>query len=126
MAIAASPVTAQAGVVSRCTGSVVASKPVLNRLGEQIGRVELWYKSDNGGTNCVMTWNYLGKVAGLNATLRDDRDGRVQQAPGRFATYSDGAQLTSTNGHCVSGSGSVSGSNTLEVGTASIPSGHCG
>jgi hypothetical protein len=122
------PTAASASVVGRCSGSVAAdgTRTIYDRPGTTpIGRVELWYSSANGGTNCVMIWNYLGYKASLTPTLWLD-DGRSQSAPGSFVTYSNGAQLTGTNGKCARFSGSIAGSGPIDRGSASRGWGNCG
>lgn len=116
--------TAAAYDAPRCYGAIASDgvRPINNRLGEQIGQVELWYNS-NTGENCVMTRNYLGRVATLNAVLRVE-DGRTETVNGRWRFYSDGATLYA-RGQCVAYSGSINGGPT-DTGSASRGLGNCG
>lgn len=119
---------AQAAPVQKCSGSIVSGTganrgvlPIDNRLGEEIGRVELYYDPANG-RNCAMTRSYLGRSVGMVAQLNIER-GASLRVSGSWRVYSDGAELYAP-GRCVSFSGSISGG-SIDSGSASRGFGNC-
>jgi len=96
--------------------------PILNRLDEQIGRVELYYDSATG-RNCAMVRSNLGRAVSMSVRL-EVQNGPSQYASGRWTYYSDGAALYAP-GKCVRFSGSINGG-TTDNGSASRGFGNCG
>jgi len=121
--LAMSSSTAAAYDAPRCYGAIVSDgvRSINNRVDEPIGQVELWYNSRTG-ENCVMTRNYLGRVATLNAVLRVE-NGPTETVSGRWRVYSDGATLPARS-RCVAYSGSVNGGG-VDTGSASRGFGNC-
>lgn len=115
-------------IKSQCTGTRQESYP-LNDGGRQIGRVELWYSSVNGGQNCVMTYNSLAGSVHTEAEIFIDDDGdgdwdRNSWDRGNYSTYAGASYRDNTNGKCVWVYGQVSGGGYFdEFGSGWV---HCG
>jgi hypothetical protein len=87
--------------------------------GQRIGRIELWYSPEQGGTNCVITYNEVpGKALTYAYLIVDDnknRDNTGRKEPGDRVAYDQGnyeyyagaSYLRKTNGKCVKFGGSV-------------------
>ena len=124
----AAPASAAEGISSSCSGTVVAQAGLWLPGGNQAGRVELWYSSANGGTNCVITHSYLGtKTAGIGAYLWLD-DGRSNSdASASYDSYAGGAWISNASGVCVKYKGEVvSSSGAIASGGRTGSWGNCG
>lgn len=106
--VAAAP-AAHADLVSQCYGNQVAGSPwVIKKNGAAIGRVEVWYSSLDGGTNCVMTRNYQPGRQWTMARLKI-ADGRARTDEDNFKLYAGGVRFKHTNHKCIKWAGMVSG-----------------
>lgn len=100
---------ASADLVSQCYGNQVAGSPwVISRHGVAIGRVEVWYSSKDGGTNCVLTRNYQSGRQQTMARLTI-ADGRTQTDNSLYWLYAGGVRFKNTNHKCIKWAGTVSG-----------------
>jgi len=121
-----STATAQEGgghvgpLAQNCWGTKQETRILRAHVGNQrIGRVELWYSPEQGGTNCVITYNEVaGKATTYAYLIVDDnrnRDNTGRKEPGDRVAYDEGyyeyyagaSYLRNTNGKCVRFGGSV-------------------
>jgi hypothetical protein len=124
----ASPAVAAEGISSSCSGTVVSQAGLWLPGGNQVGRVELWYSSANGGTNCVITRSYLGsKTAGIGAYLWLDDGRSIYDASSSYDSYAGGAWISNASGVCVKYKGEVvNASGSIASGGRTGTWGNCG
>lgn len=72
-----------------CPGTRISNYKPLVDDGRTIGRVSLWYRSANGGTNCVMTETFIGRQAQTWAALDIQEPGadRTDEDRGYFSSF---------------------------------------
>lgn len=90
-------------LVTNCPGGMVSGFPkqVQNSVGERLGRVELFYSSANGGTNCTKFYDQLSGSYNMSAQLRLEGISHWGVDAGTFSTYAGGVLVTGTAGKCV-------------------------
>lgn len=113
VALFASPAAAASSgpLKSSCSGSLVRTWN-LSDDGVALGRVELWYSTASGGTNCVLTYNTVSgsPFTSIHLFVDDNNDGyvdRVAYDQGNYSSYAGASYLTGTDGNCVQVSGTV-------------------
>lgn len=123
----ASPASAAEGISSSCSGTVVAQDTLWLPGGNQVGRVELWYSSANGGTNCVITHSYLGsRTDGIGAYLWIQDGRNIADASSSYDSYAGGAWISNASGLCVKYKGEVVLDGTVATGGRWGSWGNCG
>jgi hypothetical protein len=124
----AAPASAAEGISPSCSGAIVAQAPVKLPNGTQVGRVELWYSSANGGTNCVITRSSLGSSTGGIGAYLWLQDGRsIYDASASYNSYAGGAWISNAAGICVKYKGEVvNASGAVGTGGRTGSWGNCG
>ncbi|MFC7024202.1 hypothetical protein ACFQHV_13735 [Promicromonospora thailandica] len=123
----ASPAVAAQGVSPSCSGSIVHQAGLWLPGGNQVGRVELWYSSANGGTNCVITRSFLGsKTDGIGAYLWLQDGRNVFDSSASYNSYAGGAWISNAAGVCVKYKGEVVLNGDVATGGRPGSWGNCG
>lgn len=115
-AVTLSAIPASATHSSSCSGSLIATEPVINDRGQLIANANIYYSSANGGTNCmkvVLASGHAGITHNMQAlihvcnvrspcqTYSDTSPTRRDGDSGNFSSYAGPVHVTGTDGRCI-------------------------